>query len=467
VALGGLTGVAVAVGVARSGVAGPVLVVGVPICLLLVRLPRMALAALLGSVVVLEVPDFVFPFGEAFYDPIASGLTIPDLLLLVLVVGTALELRREGVRPRPPGAFTFPLLLLALAVAAGAVTGYFAGVGVGELVRTATPLAYLMLLPLLMVNLVSSDGQLRVFAAAAAVLAAYKAVTGTAVSLTGAGEVIEGGSISFYEPVANALLLAFVLAALAAAIRRVKLPAWVWAAVPFATLALLLSYRRSFWIGAVFAILLVALVASRRRGRALAWVAGAGVCLVLVATLTLGQGDRAYSGIAGRVRLLEPGQLSATSGDRYRTDEQRNVLDEIEENPIIGVGLGQPWRVRHPLSETHDRRYVHRAVLWYWLHFGLLGVAAYLWLMGTALLVAFRVWRRHHDGLVRVCALASFGVVAALLVVELTATFTGIEARMSIGLGALFGWLAAAAALAGEGAVSAGGNGYAGRAGAG
>ena len=438
-------------GVGRVGLAGPLLLIVVPILLLLVRLPRLALAALLGSVVAIEAPDLIFPFGEASYDPVFSGLTIPDILLLVLMVGTALELRRAGARPRLPEPFTLPLLLLVAAVAAGAATGYFAGVAPAELVRAATPLAYLILVPLLTVNLLTNDGQLRLFAAAAAALAAYKGLTGAASSLTGAGETIEGGSISFYEPLANLLLLAFVLAGLAALIRKVSLPAWVVVMVPVAAVALLLSYRRSFWIGAVLGILLVALVASRRRGRALAWIAGVGVCLVLAAALTFGQGGQAYGGVAGRARLLEPGQFGSTSGDRYRLDEQRNVLADLRDSPIIGIGLAEPWRVRYPLAESHDRRYVHRAVLWYWLRFGLLGVAAYVWLMGTALWAAFGVWRRHDDAVIRVCALALLGAVAALVVVELTATFTGVETRMSIGVGALFGWLAAARADVDEG----------------
>ena len=55
-----------------------------------------------------------------------------------------------------------------------------------------------------------------------------------------------------------------------------------------------------------------------------------------------------------------------------------------------------------------------------------------------------RLWRRHPDPVIQVGAIAAFGGVLALAIVELTATFTSIEPRTSILLGAILGWLAAA-----------------------
>jgi hypothetical protein len=43
-----------------------------------------------------------------------------------------------------------------------------------------------------------------------------------------------------------------------------------------------------------------------------------------------------------------------------------------------------------------------------------------------------------------VCALAALGGLVALAIVELTASFTGVEPRLTTALGALLGWLAAA-----------------------
>ena len=51
---------------------------------------------------------------------------------------------------------------------------------------------------------------------------------------------------------------------------------------------------------------------------------------------------------------------------------------------------------------------------------GVFGLAAYLWLMGTALFVAFRLWRHHPDPLHRAIGLGAFAGIAGLMVAETT-----------------------------------------------
>jgi hypothetical protein len=66
--------------------------------------------------------------------------------------------------------------------------------------------------------------------------------------------------------------------------------------------------------------------------------------------------------------------------------------------------------------------------------------------MATALWMAFTIWRRHPDGLHRSIGLAVFAGLAGLMVVETTASFTGVDTRFSMVVGAVLGWLAAARA---------------------
>jgi O-antigen ligase/polysaccharide polymerase Wzy-like membrane protein len=433
----------VAAGVERLGLRGAAVVVAVPLVVVMLLEPRVTLAALVALMVVGETDETIVPLGEIFIDPVFAGTTIPDLLLGLLVAGTALELFRTRRPPRLPEPFTLPLLLLLGALAVGLAEGWYAGVGLRDLSIAAIPFAYLVLVPLVTVHLLSDSRHLRVFVAVAGVLALYMGVTGVATSLSGAGEAIEGGTISFREPVANLTLLLFLLGGLAAWMRNVRLPAWALAALPIAALALALSYRRSFWIAAVLALVLVGLVASRRRGRAVVAIAAIVVAVGVAGALAVGRSGETYA-LAQRAELLQPDQITATRGDRYRLDEQRNVRAELERDPFTGIGLGVPWQVRHPLSELHDRRYVHGTALWFWLHLGLLGLLAYLWLVAAAAWAAVGVWRRHPDALVRVGGLAALGGIVALFVVELTATFTGVEPRTTVAVGAMLGWLAAA-----------------------
>jgi hypothetical protein len=174
-------------------------------------------------------------------------------------------------------------------------------------------------------------------------------------------------------------------------------------------------------------------------------VAGVALALTLVAALTIGSSSEPSSSpLAQRAETISPAGLGTNRGDRYRVDERKNVIENIEAHPLTGIGLGVPWKVHQPLAESHDRRYAHIAILWFWLALGPLGVIAYIGLMGAALWTAVMIWRRHPDPVIQVCAIAGFGAVLGLVIVELTATFTGVEPRLSLILGAGFGWLAAA-----------------------
>jgi cell division protein FtsW (lipid II flippase) len=218
----------------------------------------------------------------------------------------------------------------------------------------------------------------------------------------------------------------------------------VWWTVPLALLAFVLSYRRSFWLAAAFAVVLVLVIASRRSLRTAAAIVGVGLVLVLAGTVALGGSSEVQSPVLERARSLQPGSIGEDRGDRYRIDERRNVVAELENAPITGLGMNVPWSARYPLSEEHDRNYTHVVLLWYWLKMGLIGVLAFIWLYAVAMWTAFGVWRNHPNEFVRLGALAALGGLVALVIVELTASFTGVEPRLTIVFAALVGWIAAA-----------------------
>ena len=157
--------------------------------------------------------------------------------------------------------------------------------------------------------------------------------------------------------------------------------------------------------------------------------------LVLAGTAALGGSSEVQSPVLERARSLQPGSIGEDRGDRYRIDERRNVVAELEHAPITGLGMNVPWSARYPLSEEHDRNYTHVVLLWYWLKMGLIGVLAFIWLYGVAMWTAFGVWRNHPNEMVRLGALAALGGLVALVIVELTASFTGVEPRLTIVFG--------------------------------
>lgn len=415
--------------------------------LILLRYPVAALGLLVASAILVEAHgEGILPSVEPFYDVVGAHLTLQDVLILTGLGGVLLRFALEGDRPRLPEPLTAPLILLAIAVLAGVVTGYTAHVGVqtGDLFHRSLTAGYIILVPLLAVNAVRGTRALHVFLAIGAGLATFKGISGLYTALGGTGETVETETISYLNPVPNLTMLIFGLGVVAALIRRVKIPGWMLAGAPIAMLALLLSYRRSFWIAAAFTLVVVIILASRQRGRAVLAIGAISLSLAVVGIVTVGSSSRSESPLVERAQTLSPGSFGSNRGDRYRMDERRNVIQNLREHPLTGIGLGVPWTVHYPLAESHDRRYAHVAFLWFWLAFGPLGAIAYVILFAAALWTAVQIWRRHPDPVVQVAAIAFFGGILALAVVELTATFTAIEVRTSILLGAILGWLVAA-----------------------
>jgi len=450
VALAGvLTGVAFTSALEVAGPKGAVAPLVLLLCIVLLRFPEAALGLLLTGTVLAESEAVgAIPSGERFYEQVVSSFTAPDVLLLFGLAGVVLRFVATDVRPRLPEPLTLPLIILGMATLAGVATGLSAnaGVAVGDLFHRSMHVGYLILVPLLTVNVLRDTRALKVFAIAAAALASLKGLTGLYAALAGVGGAVEEETATFLSPLPNMLMLTFLLGVVAARIRKVELPVWVLAGAPVAALALLLSYRRSFWIAAVFTLIVVIVIASRRRGRAVIAICAVGLALTVAAAATIGSSssDPSTSPLAERAKTIAPGSLGSNRGDRYRMDERANVIENIEAHPLTGIGLGVPWEVHQPLAEAHDRRYAHVAFLWYWLALGPLGAIAYLALLAAALATSVQIWRRHPDSAIQACAIACFGAFLGLAIVELTATFTGVEPRLSLLVGGLLGWLAAA-----------------------
>jgi O-antigen ligase len=437
-------------------VVGPIVALGFVALLgilLLVRRPGIALAVLLASTILLEADPYGFlPATTRFYEG------APSLSELVMATATVAVLLDLGLRHRPPvlpEPFTVPLALLGLAFVAGTVSGRFLDGRVSEALWLARPVGYMMLVSLLVVNLLGDRRRVLLFAAGAGVLAVVKGLAGTAAWALGVGRPLEevgalGGTVlTYYEPTANFVMLLFVLAAVGAVLMRVPLPLWIKVSSPFVLAAFVLSFRRSFWIAAVLGIVLVMMLTSGIRGRRLVFPTFLVLAGAIWVAIAAGSATYAQGPLVERAQTLAPTRLDARDQDLYRLQEAKNVLSELRHHPITGLGVGVPWSaVDHALPEEHPggRHYTHVVVLHYWLKFGLLGVAAYLSLIGVAIFSAVRIWRFGADPWLQVAGLATATALVGVMVAETTASFTGVDYRFSIVMGGLIGWLSAAGA---------------------
>jgi O-Antigen ligase len=424
-------------------------VVGISAVVALLLAPAwVAVSALLGTVIVFESNPQGFLSVTSHFYTAGGKIGLPFIFFLLVVAALLFDLVRRGEPFRFPGPLTYPLLFLLGATMLGIVNGKLSGASRGAMISQIETLLMLGVMPFVVVNALHTRTAVRNFALVGAGLAIFKGFEGTIGWLMGQGMSFGSTTLTYIEPTANWLMLLLLLTIAVAVIHRVPTSIWVrWGAL-FALAALVLSFRRSFWIGAILGFLLILLFATGRRGGRVLLPGIVIFTIAFGAAYIVAGPTNSNNPLQARAKALSPSQIQLNADDRYRIEERRNVLKDLAQRPIYGLGIGVPWVAHRAVSLDFNgaRQYVHFLPLWYWMKMGVFGLIAYIWLFGTALYMSFSLWRRHPDGLHRAIGLAAFAGFAGLMVVETTASFTGVDTRFSIVVGAALGWLAAARA---------------------
>lgn len=428
----------------RLGAAGLLVPLALVLGALLLRRPTAMVAFVTLLVILCEGSTFgLLTFTSKLYENIYHDLTLVDVLVALIALSVGLDALRTGRALRVPGPLKVPLLLLAAAMIVGFVVGHAAGGSLRFVLASEHVLGYLLVVPIAVANLQLDRRQVQLVLGVVVALAIVKALLGLIEVAGGGGQTLEAGvKLTYYEPLANWLIMLSLLGVIALALAKVKLPTWVWAGSPLLLLSLILSYRRSFWIAFGLALLLVLLLGLSPLGRRL--LAPTVVFVILAVWLVGSVHLQSQLPIAKRAVSLQPSRIEANIEDRYRLDERANVLGEIREHPITGLGMTIPWSatVRSlPIEHEGGREYVHFAALWYWLKLGILGLFAYLAILLASLVLAWRVWRASSEPYLRTFGLVSLCALVGLAVIETTATFTGVDARFTLVFGVQLGLL--------------------------
>jgi hypothetical protein len=434
----------------------PLILVGV---VLLLRRPVVAVTTAVALPILCEGPTFGIPLMTHLYDRVYKQLTALDALVLLAGIAVGVDLVRRRRQPHMPPALALPLLLVALAMAAGLAVTRAGGAGLRDTLFSMHVLGYMVVLPFAVVNLDLDREQIARLLKWAIALAIVKAAMGLIVMAGGGSVELGGGThLTYYEPTANWLIMLALLGAIAAIVGGMPRERWMAIAIPLLTASMVLSYRRSFWIASVLGLVLLLLFGTSVRGRRILVPT---VALVALAIWLLGSiGFQAQTPLASRVNSLDPTNLQSNAEDRYRLDERANVIAEIKRHPIAGIGLQEGWVASArslPLEHVGGRLYVHFALLWWWLKLGILGAAAFVSLLLGGFVLAWHVWRRNREPIFRCFGLASLVGFAGLIAIETTASFTGVDARFSVLLAAQLGLLAALGSGARAAAPAAGG----------
>jgi O-antigen ligase len=439
----------------KWGVAGLLVPLGLVVLVILMLRPVVMVTLVVALTILCERATFgLFTFTFSFYGSIVKDVTILDGLVGLAVLAVAFDLIRHRRALYVPGPLRLSLLILALAMVAGAVTGHAAGATLHLAIFSEDTLAYLLLLPLAVANLDIDRHQIRRLLVGGMAIAIIKAVLGLVEITSGHSVAIEGiGRLTYFEGTANWVIMIALFGVFAAVVTRVRPPLWMLLGSPLLFASLLLSYRRSFWIAAVLGLALIVVIGLTPARRRL--LVPVGLAMIAAIWTLSSVPFQSQSPIVERATSLAPSKLDANLEDRYRLDERANVLGEIYAHPITGLGVTIPWQATvQPLSVEHEggREYVHFAALWFWLKLGILGLVAYVAILTSTAVLAWQTWRRNNDPLLRIFGLASLCGTASIAVIDTTGSFTGVDPRFSVVFAAQIGLLALAA-KAGEGSL--------------
>jgi len=174
---------------------------------------------------------------------------------------------------------------------------------------------------------------------------------------------------------------------------------------------ILLSFRRTGWLGLGAAVIVAAVVLARRSMRAAVLVPA--IVATVAAILTVSY--RRFAGAGSMLARLFP-DLESRAG-ATRQDEWALAWRTIVRNPVFGDMLA---RRANSLFATWDTRFVHNAFLFAWMKFGVLGLVAAAFLVLACLAYAVKGIRSRCSE--EYLALGVAGLAPFLFLVSMTGT---------------------------------------------
>lgn len=333
-----------------------------------------------------------------------AGLDPASLLSVVfLATGAVWLLSIPRSRRAPASPLVLPFTALAVAGALSIVTALDPGDAIRDVVRLAT----LAMIALVLNQLLDSEKRVKhllwaVFVSAIPPLAmaAVQLASGSGLHVSSSFSRVQG-TFAHPNPFAMYLTLLIILglAILPDLSHRLKM-----LMIPFLATSgffLLFTYTRSAWVATVAGLLVVGMC----NGRKILGVVG---LLVVVVAFTV-------PGVAARFADLE--ETSTSSGAAanslvWRFGYWQQAL-QLSDSPLIGEGLST---VR---ASTDVEKEPHNDFIRVYVEMGIVGMAAYLWLLFSFAGIARRGLREVTRGLDRGVVAGFTGAVVAFLLLSL------------------------------------------------
>ena len=333
---------------------------------------------------------------------------IVKLTAVVLIGAWMIERSAGPVRDRGRSATLFAALGLVVVLLLATVVHNNGAVGFAVLLRYAGFLAVLVVLIDAMRRGLSPARVARVYVASCAIAAAL----GIAGYFLGQDQRVGG-------PIADPNDFAFFLLAavpLAVGVRRLGRRSWPW---DLAVLLLVLAIAGTLSRGAILGLVVmtvVALVAGMIRLRV---VVALGVLFGTALSLTAALFPHLVDVSLQQKEFIAEQNVS----QRFQLWEAAGRM--TQESPLLGLGPGsfsvysRDYMRTVPIDPLHTLDVAHNTYLEFSSELGLLGLAAFLSILGSAFVGAWSRWRRHGDPVAgAVCVALAGGAAAAVFLTE-------------------------------------------------
>ncbi|HEX6851244.1 MAG TPA: O-antigen ligase family protein [Candidatus Polarisedimenticolaceae bacterium] len=369
---------------------------------------------------------FVFLLGMPVLDLIpATMFPLPGLNAETIVIGAlfaaGVTSQRQQEQPAPENPFTLPVAYYAIVMAVSGVRSYLSGVGeAAELLASVKNQIFFVFLAPIAFRLIHTEKHLRTalnLIALTCTLVSLHALWLTRDTLL-RGLMLErnravglvAGQSNLFGGFLAMMILIFVAVLLGRDLKfRVRLG--YMALVAAMGGALLMTLSRGSWLALLLGLSALALL---RGARAVAFV----LAVALTAPLWLPEKvvERVQHTFQGRQSTDD--QLLEDSA-QVRLDQWKALPTIVAEAPIFGHGF-QSFRHRWArYAADGEPKAAHSMWVEFLAEEGLVGIAAYLWLLGLLGFTALRVWLGRDGGLVRDVAL---GLMCAILCLALLDT---------------------------------------------
>ncbi len=217
---------------------------------------------------------------------------------------------------------------------------------------------------------------------------------------------------------------------------------WLYFVTFLTGIGVTLTYNRNYWVSCIFCfILFMFFVDSEVRKRVIRifligfLVIGLSVLPFLLSN-PRGGVVQTMTAISDRFGSLFTGRkLYESDSVEWRRIENEYALPQIANNPLVGIGLGTPYRP--PVFGPDDNLtwYIHNGYLSIALNFGVIGTLPFLWFYLGFILRGFRSWKKIENkylkSVVMGVTLSGIGMLGATMVAPM---FTELYSIMVISI---------------------------------